>query len=127
MYVDFRQDGWPLCPLCKEDELYSVLMLKCTSAEHKPTVAQCMRDVMRCYKCGWASDMNPRRTLLGHPYIVVDGVWPPRMVFPNEAENKTGAIEIQGRQFEYAYLGRYDTVFVPIPYGPQVADADLFA
>lgn len=127
MYADFRQDGWPLCPFCKEDELYSVLMLKCTSDADRPTILQCMRNVMRCYRCSWASDSPLRNTMLGHPYIVKSDVWPPRMVLPNDPTNKSGHIEIHGISFQPEYSAYWDTLVVPIPLGPQVADADLFA
>lgn len=80
-YIDFRPDGWPLCPFCKEDELYAVAMLEFASKlaagtvrdEDKPSAFECMRGVMRCYKCGWGSDVLPRRTWFGMPYVVVAG------------------------------------------------------
>jgi len=80
---------------------------------------------MRCYKCGWGSDMQPRRTLLGYPYVVMPN-WPPVMVFPNDEANKTGVIEIHGVSFSFKYLSRFDAQYVPLPYGPQVCDPDLF-
>lgn len=40
-YREFRKDGWPLCPNCGEDELWS--------AEMKPTV----ETITSCLKCHW--------------------------------------------------------------------------
>lgn len=127
MYADFRQDGWPLCPLCKADALHSVYeSIQWPIQGEKPTVAQCMRDVMRCEACGWASNSPLRNTMLGHPYIVKSDVWPPRMVLPNDPTNKSGSIEIHGISFQPVYSAYWDTLVVPIPLGPQIADADLF-
>lgn len=134
MYIDFRSDGWPFCPFCKEDELYSVEMMtfaselakgKKTEAE-RPTPLQCMRGVMRCYRCGWGSDILPRRTWFGCPYVVVEGKWPMEMVLPRDPRNKTGHIEIQGQSFHYGYSMALESIFVPLPIGPQgVTASDL--
>jgi hypothetical protein len=53
-YKEFRADGWPLCPVCEEDELYSHLMLGWTKDE-PPSVAECIATGMACYRCGWDS------------------------------------------------------------------------
>lgn len=40
-YSRWRSDGWPLCPGCGEDELYS--------PEDPPRV----ESIVRCYQCQW--------------------------------------------------------------------------
>jgi hypothetical protein len=40
-YTRFRDDGWPFCPCCDEDELYSLAI--------PATVAT----IVCCYRCGW--------------------------------------------------------------------------
>jgi len=40
-YAIFREDGWPMCPQCGEDELYSLDM--------PATVAS----IVGCYACRW--------------------------------------------------------------------------
>ena len=41
MYPERRPDGWPLCPQCGEDELYSL--------ETPATI----ESIVGCYRCGW--------------------------------------------------------------------------
>jgi hypothetical protein len=128
MYADFRRDGWPLCPLCKEDELYSTRMIEFASAVAKgqaqdpadrPSVFQCMRGVMRCYKCGWGSDVLPRRTWMGMPYVVVVGKWPMEVITPTDERNQTGHIEVHGQPFIFGYAPTLEAIHVPIPFGPK--------
>ncbi len=38
----YRADGWPLCPSCGEDELYSLQLY--------PKIT----DQLACYRCGWS-------------------------------------------------------------------------
>lgn len=40
-YKKFRKDGWPYCPQCEEDELYSLSV---------PATAE---TIIGCYICGW--------------------------------------------------------------------------
>lgn len=47
-YVAHRPDGWPLCPLCGEDELYSLA--------EPATIAT----IVGCYACGFKPDKAPR-------------------------------------------------------------------
>lgn len=56
-YREFRRDGWPLCPRCEEDELYSFLMLGWTK-DDPPTVRQCIETGMKCYRCSWDSTVD---------------------------------------------------------------------
>lgn len=41
LYREFRKDGWPLCPQCGEDELYSLCV---------PATAE---TITGCYRCSW--------------------------------------------------------------------------
>ena len=49
----YRDDGWPNCPSCGEDELYSVVMLGWRGDTPRPTLAACLADWFRCYLCPW--------------------------------------------------------------------------
>jgi predicted RNA-binding Zn-ribbon protein involved in translation (DUF1610 family) len=44
----YRADGWPLCPQCGEDELWS------RAIPARPT------DELTCYLCGWHGWIAPR-------------------------------------------------------------------
>jgi DNA-directed RNA polymerase subunit M/transcription elongation factor TFIIS len=46
-YRHYRADGWPYCPRCDEDELWS--------GETYPTV----ETIVGCYSCGWKPDPVP--------------------------------------------------------------------
>lgn len=54
-YTEFRPDGWPLCPQCGEDELYSELMLDYLGEGERPIVQDCIAGEMACYYCNWSS------------------------------------------------------------------------
>lgn len=41
LYTERRADGWPMCPRCDSDELYSL--------SAPPTEAT----ILGCYFCGW--------------------------------------------------------------------------
>ena len=45
---EYRRDGWPLCPNCGEDELWS-------RALHPVAT-----DPLRCYVCGWTGQVPAR-------------------------------------------------------------------
>ena len=53
-FKEYRKDGWPLCPQCEEDELYSYLMLGWTKDE-PPSIEDCIQAGMECYRCSWKS------------------------------------------------------------------------
>jgi hypothetical protein len=40
-YLEFRKDGWPYCPICEEDELWSAAI---------PATAE---TIVSCLRCGW--------------------------------------------------------------------------
>ena len=46
-----RDDGWPLCPACGQDELYS--LLHWNGQGPKPPLEKWLAAGMRCYACGW--------------------------------------------------------------------------
>lgn len=48
-----RADGWPLCPTCDEDELYS--LLRWDGLTDRPPLQEWIDAGLRCYKCGWDS------------------------------------------------------------------------
>jgi hypothetical protein len=55
-YKEFRKDGWPLCPQCGEDELYSHAMIAFFGTGEPPSVGECIAGGMRCYRCDWDSE-----------------------------------------------------------------------
>lgn len=40
-YLEYRRDGWPICPACGEDELYSL------------AVPATVETICGCYRCNW--------------------------------------------------------------------------
>lgn len=46
-YIEFRENGWPLCPSCGEDELYSLA---------DPATIE---TICGCYRCGPWPIVNP--------------------------------------------------------------------
>lgn len=48
-----RADGWPLCPRCEEDELWSPLAWD--GEGERPPVSAYIAAGLRCYYCGWSS------------------------------------------------------------------------
>lgn len=55
-FTHYRADGWPLCPQCDEDELYSHVCLRWAGKVENPTMADCLAGEFTCYRCNWASD-----------------------------------------------------------------------
>lgn len=48
----FRPDGWPCCPQCDEDELWSPFLPK--PPDYRPgTLEEYVAAGLRCYLCGW--------------------------------------------------------------------------
>jgi hypothetical protein len=52
IFREFRWDGWPLCPRCGEDELYSVVLKGWRNGQPVPPRAQCFAGAFECYACG---------------------------------------------------------------------------
>lgn len=55
LYKEFRSDGFPLCPVCEEDKLYSGVMMAWMGTGERPTIEQCIAGEMTCYQCNWSS------------------------------------------------------------------------
>lgn len=53
IYTEHRADGWPLCPQCGEDELWS--RFAWYGDDPKPPMQAWIGHGLRCYKCGWDS------------------------------------------------------------------------
>ncbi len=54
IFAEFRSDGFPLCPRCGEDELWSSLMW--TDDSNKPTLDQLIKHGLSCYSCLYKID-----------------------------------------------------------------------
>lgn len=48
--TEYRADGWPLCPCCGEDELWSPLIW----LDERPSIEDFIAAGLRCYLCGWS-------------------------------------------------------------------------
>lgn len=55
----YRKDGWPLCPRCGEDELWSARMYWWNGSAPRPTLAECFAHDFGCYLCGWRGCVPP--------------------------------------------------------------------
>lgn len=51
-FVEFRADGWPTCPNCGNDEIYSLIPW---DGEQVPTAQQYVEYGLSCYYCGWTN------------------------------------------------------------------------
>lgn len=56
-YKEFRKDGWPLCPNCEEDELYSLFVWWRNGKQilPEPTMDVLIDSGLHCYRCQWQS------------------------------------------------------------------------
>ena len=69
MFRSFRKDGWPLCPQCGEDELYSFVMLKWMGEGERPTLKDCLTGGHSCPRFSrLRGDKSPQSTLVGSSY-----------------------------------------------------------
>lgn len=53
---EFRADGWPLCPWCGENEVYSLVALAWFDPGRKPSFEDMASGPFKCYGCSWAVD-----------------------------------------------------------------------
>jgi hypothetical protein len=60
MAQEYRKDGWPLCPQCEEDELYSLVMLRWAGQGERPSLADCFAGQFRCYRCNWSGRIEQK-------------------------------------------------------------------
>lgn len=72
-FTEFRKDGWPLCPACGEDELYSRVALHWVEGgrdmDTQPTIADCLAGEFGCYACGWETPSVNRRRLMAYALL----------------------------------------------------------
>lgn len=57
-FKERRPDGWPLCPQCEEDELYSRYSPTCREIEagtNDAILRLYLACGVKCYFCGWES------------------------------------------------------------------------
>ncbi len=50
-FSSFRSDGWPHCPSCGADELYS--LANWPSADERPSLEWFLERLDGCYGCNW--------------------------------------------------------------------------
>lgn len=60
-FTEFRKDGWPLCPRCEEDELYSLYLMTSHGiarqiTEEEIPLLELLGYPFRCYHCNWSND-----------------------------------------------------------------------
>jgi len=51
IFKEYRRDGWPFCPRCEEDELYTLLNANEFTKPNGVTVQECIDAGVRCYRC----------------------------------------------------------------------------
>lgn len=61
LFKEFRSDGWPYCPRCEEDELYSVYLMTSHGIEREIRgevifMTELLKYPFRCYACNWRND-----------------------------------------------------------------------
>lgn len=62
MIVEYRADGWPLCPFCEEDELWSPL--RWDGEGERPPIAAYIAAGLRCYLCGWTKEADDKEMFI---------------------------------------------------------------
>lgn len=50
-FTEFRFDGWPLCPACEDDSLYSLLIHSYDGLGPMPTLEECLAGDFACKRC----------------------------------------------------------------------------
>lgn len=58
--TDFRPDGFPLCPRCEGDELYSDVMMVWDAKTPRPTMEEVSVGSFGCYWCSWKGHVRRR-------------------------------------------------------------------
>lgn len=51
-FKEYRDDGWPYCPRCGEDELWSTFTPG--PPDYTGTLEQYLAEELRCYRCNWS-------------------------------------------------------------------------
>jgi hypothetical protein len=57
-FTEFRKDGFPLCPSCGEDELYSGVMLHWNGEGERPSIERLLQGGFGCYLCHWTNNLD---------------------------------------------------------------------
>lgn len=61
LYREFKEDGWPLCPHCRLDELFCPDTYRFViSNKHNPNIEECIALGLQCYACHWSSEFGLR-------------------------------------------------------------------
>jgi hypothetical protein len=55
-FREFREDGWPLCPACGEDELFGTLITARPGSGPLASPEEIFAGGFKCYACGWESE-----------------------------------------------------------------------
>jgi hypothetical protein len=55
-FKEHRKDGWPLCPRCGEDELFSAICGVIKPDMRQPTLEECLSNGFACMNCDWTDD-----------------------------------------------------------------------
>lgn len=68
IFKDFRDDGFPLCPQCDQDELYSHVVRHWNSVRAispMPAIQEILKGDFTCYACNWTSEkpLTPAETV----------------------------------------------------------------
>lgn len=53
-FSEFREDGWPLCPACGEDELWQ--NIDAIAFPRVPSLQERIENIVGCYHCGWTME-----------------------------------------------------------------------
>lgn len=62
-FDEFRADGFPLCPQCKEDELYSHVVRDWAftiDSKPAPAMEEIVAGGFTCYLCNWSCEGNQK-------------------------------------------------------------------
>ena len=66
-FTEFRKDGWPFCPRCGNEELYSYAGMAYSGQGPRPTLAEDFFSGFGCYYCGWKTTYVNWRIAEKHP------------------------------------------------------------
>lgn len=101
VFNEFRTDGWPLCPVCEEDELWCPGSTMFFNEQRRPpTVAECIQMGLVCYRCqnsfaeGKITSIKPweevepglfKVAVDPHLRITIHGMWLALLKIPHSA------------------------------------------